>query len=136
MKGVIIASHGKLAEGLLDTAYLFFGPQQQLEVLTLNADDNVDTFFETLKVTIPRVDTGDGVIILVDVLYGSPCNCISRLIYHNQEYNNVDVITGVNLPMLMQVLSVREYQDLLAEEIITAGNDGICYLNQRLNELS
>lgn len=124
MKGVILTSHGKLAEGLLDTLTLFNGQQEQLEALCLLPGDDIADFVSRIKESVDRVNSGEGVIIFCDLLFGSPCNCSSRLLMDEELKDKVDVITGMNLPMVMEYLACRE-NGMSSEDIINVGKEGI-----------
>lgn len=128
MKGIVLTSHGPMAQGILETSKLFFGDQPQMTARCLNADDNPDEFMEVLKEAINEVDTGDGVIVFCDMLFGSPCNCMARIIAEDMESDKVQVITGVNLAMILQILAVREANDVNVEELLKSGNEGIADL--------
>lgn len=125
MKGIVITSHGPMAQGILETSKLFFGEQQQLTARCLSAEDNPDDFVEVLKEAIAEVDTGDGVIVFCDMLFGSPCNCMARVVGTDLDSDRIEVITGVNLAMILQILAVRESGDVSVEDLLNAGNDGI-----------
>ena len=128
MKGIVITSHGPMAQGILETSKLFFGEQPQIKACCLSAEDNPDDFVNVLKDAVKEVDTGDGVIVFCDMLFGSPCNCMARIIAEDMENDKVQVITGVNLAMILQILSVREANDVDVAELLKAGNDGIADL--------
>ena len=130
MKGIVITSHGPMAQGILDTSKLFFGDQPQMVACCLNADDNPDEFVEVLQKAVDEVDTGDGVIVFCDMLFGSPCNCMARIIGEDLENDRIKVLTGVNLAMILQILAVREAGDIDVEELLKAGNDGITNFNE------
>ena len=128
MKGIVITSHGPMAQGILETSKLFFGEQPQMTARCLSAEDNPDEFLDTLKEAISEVDTGDGVIVFCDMLFGSPCNCMARIVAEDLESDKVQVITGVNLAMILQILAVREASDVSVEELLKSGNEGIADL--------
>ena len=128
MKGIVITSHGPMAQGILETSKLFFGEQPQIKACCLSAEDNPDDFVNVLKDAVKEVDTGDGVIVFCDMLFGSPCNCMARITAEDMESDKVQVITGVNLAMILQILSVREANDVDVAELLKAGNDGIADL--------
>ena len=128
MKGIVITSHGPMAQGILETSKLFFGEQPQIKACCLSTEDNPDDFVNVLKDAVKDVDTGDGVIVFCDMLFGSPCNCMARIIAEDMESDKVQVITGVNLAMILQILSVREASDVDVAELLKAGNDGIADL--------
>ncbi len=132
MKGIIIASHGNMAQGILDTSKLFFGEQAQMKALCLQANDNPEEFVDVLKEGIKEVDTGDGVIVFCDMLFGSPCNCMTKILAEDLDNPKLDVITGVNLAMILQILAVRENSDCSVKELIDAGNQGITDLKETI----
>ena len=128
MKGIVITSHGPMAQGILETSKLFFGEQPQLTARCLSAEDNPDDFVDVLKEAVKEVDSGDGVIVFCDMLFGSPCNCMARIIGEDLDNDNIQVITGVNLAMILQVLSTREANNPTVEELLRSGNEGIADL--------
>lgn len=125
MKGIIITSHGEMAQGILETSKLFFGEQAQMKAFCLKATDNPDDFVEVLKKGIEEVDTGDGVVVFCDMLFGSPCNCMARIVGDKLDDDKIQVITGVNLAMILQILAVRESGEVNVQELLDAGNQGI-----------
>ena len=132
MKGIVITSHGPMAQGILETSKLFFGEQAQMKACCLSAEDNPDEFVDVLKAAVAEVDTGDGVYVFSDMLFGSPCNCMARIIAEDMESDKIQVITGVNLAMILQILSVREANNPEAGELIQSGHDGIANLKEVL----
>lgn len=128
MKGIVITSHGPMAQGILDTSKLFFGEQAQMVACCLNAEDNPDEFVDVLKKAVNDVYTGDGVIVFCDMLFGSPCNCMARIIGEDLNNDKIEVVTGVNLAMILQILAVRESSDVSIQDLLTSGNEGIADL--------
>lgn len=128
MKGLVLTSHGPMAQGMLETSKLFMGEQAQLVAKCLNADDNPDDFVEVLKQAIAEVDTGDGVIIMCDMLFGSPCNCAARIVGEDINSDKVQVITGLNLAMVLQALATRESGDVSVADLVQSGKDGVANL--------
>lgn len=125
MKGIVITSHGPMAQGILETSKLFMGDQPQLVSRCLNADDNPDDFVESLKEAINEVDSGEGVIVMCDMLFGTPCNCMTRIVAEDLESDKIQVVTGVNLAMVLQALATREAMDPTVDDLMTNGKDGI-----------
>ena len=132
MKGIIITSHGPMAQGILETSKLFFGEQEQMKAFCLFAEDNPDSFIEVLKEGIKEVDTGDGVFVFCDMLFGSPCNCMARIIGEDVQSDKIQLLTGVNLAMILQMLAVRESGEVSVEDLVNAGKDGVVYFNDIL----
>ncbi len=101
MIGVVVATHGKLAEEMLRTAETVVGRIEQARAVAV--DPGVQDMRAALKDVIKSVDTGDGVLLLTDLLGGSPTNlCLSFL-----EERKIEVVTGVNLPMLLKLGQLR-----------------------------
>ena len=131
MKGIIIASHGDMAQGILGTSKLFFGEQPQITALCLQAEDNPEAFDERIRQALEEVDTGDGAIIFCDMLFGSPCNSAMRvLMTMGLDNPSIEVVTGVNLAMILQILAVRESSEVSIDDLMNAGHDGIKNLKE------
>ena len=122
MKGIILASHGRLAEGLLDTLTIFSGEPQE-----------ITDFMKTLEDAIQEVDTGDGVVIFCDLLFGSPCNCSARLLQDPVYAEKISVITGMNLCMVLEYIGSRE-AGMKREALVNTGQQGIVDFNKMLAE--
>lgn len=75
MKGILLLSHGDMAKGMADSAKLFFGEViEQMDYLCLHAGDSSEEFAEQLCKKVNELDYGDGVVMLVDLYGGTPCN--------------------------------------------------------------
>lgn len=133
MKGIILASHGRLAEGLLDTLTIFSGEQQQIRALCLLPGEEITDFMKTLEDAIQEVDTGDGVVIFCDLLFGSPCNCSARLLQDPVYAEKISVITGMNLCMVLEYIGSRE-AGMKREALVNTGQQGIVDFNKMLAE--
>lgn len=120
MTGILVVSHGSLAAGLLDAAALFFGKQAQLSALTLLGGDDTQEFRARMEKAVAELDCGDGVLILADLFGGTPCNCAMAL-----QSASVQVVSGVNLSMLMEALSLREAPPLDIRAVAAAARDGV-----------
>lgn len=131
MKGIILASHGRLAEGMLDTLQIFSDGAKQVEALCLMPGDDVAEFLERLKTGIENVDTGEGVVVFCDLLFGSPCNCSARLLNDPQYAEKISVVTGMNLSMVMEYESARG-AGIEIEEVLETGKAGIVDFGQML----
>ncbi len=127
MVGVIVASHGNMAQGVWETSKWFFGDQPQFEALCLSPEDRPEDYTKALEAAVERVDTGDGVIIFCDLLFGSPCNCAARILR-----DGVDVITGLNLSVILEVLGSREFERPDLNTLVSVGKDGVRNLKEVL----
>ena len=133
MVGIIVMTHGTLSEGIVDAAELITGPVTQVETLSLRREDNVNDLNAAFLAALDRVDTGDGVLVLADLLGGSPCNVASM----NLRERSYRVLSGVNLPMFIEALSSRDSAGS-AEELQVAcqeaGAQGVKNINQLLGK--
>ncbi len=122
MVGIVVAAHGHLAEELLRTAESVVGPLPQTRALSLGA--GCEDGPGALRSAIAAVDQGDGVVMLTDLFGGSPTNLCLQVLKERQ----VEVITGVNLPMLLKLGQLRAARTPAAElgrQLAAAGQQAI-----------
>jgi PTS system mannose-specific IIA component len=117
MIGVVIVTHGRLAHEFRAALEHVVGPQEQIETISIGPDDDLDLRRNDMLSTLARVDSGDGVIVLTDMFGGSPSN----LAISAMEQSNVEVIAGVNLPMLVKLATIRNGCRL--DEAVTQAQD-------------
>jgi PTS system mannose-specific IIA component len=103
MIGIILVTHGRLAAEFLAATEHVVGAQPRIEAICIAADDDMEMRRADIAAAIKRCDAGQGVIILTDLLGGTPSNLAISLMGPN-----IDVIAGVNLPMLIKLASVRK----------------------------
>ena len=123
MVGIVIVTHLKLGEELLAVAELIVGKLKQFQAVSINPKEGVEEIKERISEAIRRVDKGKGILILTDMFGGTPSNiCLSFL----GEWK-IEVITGVNLPMLLKLSTYEGEGDLveLAQFIKTYGQKNI-----------
>jgi len=102
MVGLVVATHGRLGEELLATAATVCGPLDQAAAVSLSAGEPADEARARLAGAIRATDSGDGVLVLTDLFGGTPANlALTFLDAH------VEVVTGVNLPMLLKLSTLR-----------------------------
>lgn len=134
MIGVLAISHGKMAEGMLDAAHMFFGDDLPgVEALCFMSSDNPEDFDVKLKDAVARVNTGDGVIIFADLMGGTPAN---RSMYVLGD--DVQVITGANMTMMLELLGTRladgtKVSKELVAQLQETGRTGIVNINALMN---
>lgn len=118
MVGVLIASHGGFAEGLLNGAELLVGKQEQVETLGLYHGDGIEEFTAKMNAALDKLDTGDGVYAFVDILGGTPSNSILQCM----RGRNVKTFAGVNMALMIQTLLMRAVYtgDELYESVLEA----------------
>jgi PTS system mannose-specific IIA component len=103
MIGVVIVTHGRLAHEFRAALEHVVGPQEQLETISIGPDDDLDERRADMLAALVRVDNGNGVVVLTDMFGGTPSNLAISVL----DRANVEVIAGVNLPMLIKLASVR-----------------------------
>ena len=131
MIGLLLVTHGRLAEELISALEHIVGTQKHIITVCISPEDDMDKRrCEILEKTI-ALDQGSGVILLTDMFGGTPSNLAISIM----EEANVEVITGVNLPMLIKLASVRQSRSL-PETIIDAQKAGRRYINVASNLLS
>jgi PTS system mannose-specific IIA component len=104
MIGLVLVTHGRLAVEFRAALEHVVGPQKQVETVTIGPDDDVEQRRRDIIEAVQKVDTGEGVAILTDMFGGTPSNlaisCMGR--------PKVEVIAGINLPMLIKLAKVRD----------------------------
>lgn len=108
MIGLVLVTHGRLAEELKAAMEHVVGPQQGVATVCIGPDDDMEKRREEILRDIEAVDTGDGVVLLTDMFGGTPSN----LAISAMARKGVEVIAGVNLPMLVKLASIRSTHPL------------------------
>lgn len=122
MIGVIVVTHGQYGKYLLDAAQIILGPQEQHAHIAVEGNIDMAELIAQLKATVKQLDTGDGVVILTDMFGGTPSNISLSLL----QPDKVDVLTGINLPMLLRIFGMRTISlSQLMEEAKKAAIQGI-----------
>lgn len=130
MVGVVVASHGKLAEELLRTAEGIVGRLEQSAAVSVDAQVSMEEARARLGKAIAEVDSGDGVLVLTDMFGGTPANLALTFLDAR-----VEVVTGVNLPMVVKLSTLRVEQRplaALAEAIAAYGQKNITLASELL----
>ena len=109
MIGIVVLSHGNMASGMIDSVRLLRGEAEGLESFCLYPHQSVEEFDSGLADAIARVDSGEGVLILTDVNGGTPAGRALRIAAARSD---IEVVAGVNLPLLLEALDAREYSDM------------------------
>ncbi|MBQ7607096.1 MAG: PTS sugar transporter subunit IIA [Desulfovibrionaceae bacterium] len=129
--GIVIVSHGDLGQALLRAAEFILGQQYDCAAISITTTLDVSETVARLNDAANRLDNGAGVLVLTDMFGGNPTNIALSLLGKH----NVEVVTGVNLPMLLKVFSHRaEPLYALAETARKAGSDGIVVAGSMLNQ--
>jgi PTS system mannose-specific IIA component len=131
MIGLVLVTHGQLATEFRAALEHVVGPQTQIETVTIGPDDEVEQRRHDIIEAVKSVDSGDGVAILTDMFGGTPSNlsisCMSQ--------PKVEVLAGINLPMLVKLAKVRD-ETPLAEAVVQAQEAGRKYITVASRVLS
>ena len=109
MIGMILVTHGRLADELRLAMEHVVGAQRNVDTVCIGPEDNIDDRRAEIEACIQRCDTGDGVVLLTDMFGGTPSNLAISLM----DRKGVEVIAGVNLPMLVKLAKVRSNHPLV-----------------------
>lgn len=123
MIGVVVVTHGQLATELLNAAEAIVGDLPRFAAVSIGWHDDTDDAREEIRQAIARLQGEHGVLLLTDMFGGTPSNIGLSFV----ETERVEVVTGVNLPMLIKLASLRSSRDLLAvaRELRETGRNAI-----------
>ena len=124
MIGLVLVTHGQLAEEFRNAVEHVVGPQENFETVAIGADDDMERRRQDIIDAVARVDHGMGVVVLTDMFGGTPSNLAISVM----ESGHIEVIAGMNLPMLIKLSSVRKTGDL-ATAVEQAQAAGRKYIN-------
>ncbi len=131
MIGMVLVTHGHLATEFRAALEHVVGPQKLIETITIGPDDDMERRRQDILGAITRVDSGQGVVLLTDMFGGTPSNLAISVMGGA----HVEVVAGVNLPMLIKLASVREGASL--EQAVSQAQDaGRKYINVASRVLS
>jgi PTS system mannose-specific IIA component len=121
MISVLIVTHGGLGQELLACAETIVGKQALVRVLGLDMTEGPDSFEKRVRAALEEMNSPAGVIVLADMMGGTPCNTVLRQCRDPRW--NFELVTGINLPMMVSVLSKRSQMPLekLAQKIVDDG---------------
>lgn len=130
MIGLVLVTHGRLALELVAALEHVVGPQETVATVCIGPDDDMEQRRQEIVTKSADVNTGDGVIVLTDMFGGTPSNLAISIM----EKSKIEVIAGVNLPMLIKLASIRESHaiDDAAKEAQDAGRKYINIASQLL----
>ena len=124
MIGLVLVTHGRLAEEFIAATEHVVGPQEKVRTICIGPDDDMEQRRQEILQAIDEVNEGAGVILLTDMFGGTPSNLAISVM----DKAKVEVIAGVNLPMLIKLADVRRTGDL-AESVASAQESGRKYIN-------
>ncbi len=123
MIGMVLVTHGQLAEGFRAALEHVVGPQSQFETIAIGPEDDMEQRRADILEAAARVQDGSGVVLLTDMFGGTPSN----LAISAMEGGRIEVICGINLPMLIKLASLRDSVDL-DQAVIEARDAGRKYI--------
>ncbi|MDD9149417.1 mannose/fructose/sorbose PTS transporter subunit IIA [Sporolactobacillus sp. CQH2019] len=135
MVALIVATHGAFSREIVKSAEMIFGKQDNLATVEFTSNEGPDDLRKKYDQALQNLDTSDGVLFLVDLFGGSPFNAASNLVADKE---NMDVMTGVNLPMLIECFAQRNTLGLkrLVDTIGKTAVEGVKSLRKTLEETS
>ena len=124
MIGLVLVTHGRLAVEFRSALEHVVGPQTQLATVSIGADDDLEGRRSDIMAAVTEVDSGDGVVILTDMFGGTPSNLAISLL----ESGRIEVLAGVNLPMLVKLARIRGDSSLV-DAVVKGQEAGRKYIN-------
>jgi len=131
MVGALVVTHGNLARELVSAAKKIVGEAPRLQAVVIDWDDDVGLARKAIESSLQGMDTGDGVLIFTDMFGGTPTNISLTFL----ESGHIEIVTGINLPMLIKFLNLRSTTDLesVVEQICQKGRRSIQVASQLLD---
>lgn len=123
MIGIVLVTHGRLADEFLSAMQHVVGPQSQIATACIGPNDDMGERRDDILAKVKEVDTGEGVIVLTDMFGGTPSNLAISIM----DKANIEVIAGINLPMLVKLNTLRKTNNL-KDAVIGAKSAGIKYI--------
>ncbi len=127
MIGILLLTHAPLGQAFITAAqHVFHSPLERVEALDVIADQDPAEVNVRAKEAITRLDDGSGVLVITDIMGGTPSNCCNRL----AEPGRVGVIAGISLPMLLRAITYRKNTlSVVLESALAGGQDGVVRLD-------
>jgi len=131
MIGIVVITHGRLADELIDVARLIVGSIEAVAGISMAPDEDMEAAQARILEAIKKMDSGNGVLILTDLFGGTPSNLSLTFLAERR----VEVLSGVNLPMLLSLATGRDNKSLedVAEMAMNAGKKNITLASRILN---
>jgi mannose PTS system EIIA component len=124
MIGMVLVTHGRLAAEFIAALEHVVGPQRNVAAVCIGPEDDMEQRRKEILDSVARVDEGDGVVVLTDMFGGTPSNLAISIL----DKARIEVIAGMNLPMLIKLASVRNTEKL-ADAVTAAREAGRKYIN-------
>ena len=136
MINLIIATHGEMSKSILDLSKMVLGEYDNIEAVTFMPGEGTEDLISKYNKSLEKFNNKNGNLFLVDLFGGSPYNAASMVVL---ESNNMDVVTGINVPMLLELLDAREgIKDvsILVEIAKESGAAGIKSFNETFKNVN
>jgi len=105
MIGILLVTHGEIGKSLIDcAAHILDDYPNSVELISINSNNNLSNYSNIISQKIEGLDMGNGVLIMTDIYGATPCNLLNKFVIKNK----IEVVTGVNLPMLIKAVSDRK----------------------------
>ena len=132
MIGIIIVTHGNLALELKSAMEHILGVQKNIEIICIGSDDDLDERKNDIKGSIKKIDNNNGILMLTDMFGGTPSNLAISFL----KTGKIEIISGVNLPMLVKLIGLRDSNDLngVAQETKASAQKYISIASEILSE--
>lgn len=130
MVGILLLTHAPLGQAFIEAAgHVFRARPERLEAIDVVADQDPAEVHRLAHAAIARLDDGSGVLVITDVMGGTPSNCCNKL----SMPGHVDVIAGISLPMLLRALTYRhDTLDVVVEMALAGGQNGAVRVDNRV----
>ena len=130
MVGILLLTHAPLGQAFITAAtHVFRGVPVQTEAIDVLADQDPDEVKKLAQQAIARINDGSGVLVITDVMGGTPSNCTLQLCVPGE----IEVIAGISLPMLLRAITYRHNTlDVALEMALSGGQNGACRVDNRV----
>lgn len=134
MTGILLVTHGGFAKEIVESAELIIGSQDCYKTLGLVHGDDIGSFKDEVLDAIKTLESGDGVLVFADLYGGSPFNTVAKILNELNDSINLECISGVNLPMVLEAFLNRDDFDLndLKEHCLSIGVESIKDMKEEL----
>jgi PTS system mannose-specific IIA component len=124
MIGIVLVTHGRLAQEFVAALEHVVGPQTQIASVCIGPEDDMEQRRQEIMRSVTEVDTGEGAVLLTDMFGGTPSNLAISVM----DRAKIEVIAGINLPMLIKLASLRQ-TETLGRAVVGAQEAGRKYIN-------
>ncbi|HEX2531651.1 MAG TPA: PTS fructose transporter subunit IIA [Burkholderiaceae bacterium] len=130
MVGILLLTHAPLGQAFIEAVtHIFRARPEKMEAIDVVADQDTNEVKRLALAATGRLDSGSGVLVITDVMGGTPCNCSLEL----TQPGHVEVVTGISLPMLLRAITYRnEPLDFVAEMALAGAQSGALRVDNRI----